>query len=71
MDPLESAKRNSEKIQELRQELDRLRGIIFAASQGIAGKLLDEELLSDSPVGLPIRRRSFQIKLWLPGRDFD
>jgi hypothetical protein len=48
MDPLKSAKSNADKIQELRDELDRLKGIIFA-SQGIGGKLLDQDVANRSP----------------------
>lgn len=48
MDPLKSAKSNADKIQELRDELDRLKGIIFA-SQGIGGKLLDQDVTNPSP----------------------
>ena len=46
MDPLKSAKSNADKIQELRDELDRLKGIIFA-SQGIGGKLLDQDVTTN------------------------
>jgi hypothetical protein len=45
MDELEAAKRHSQKIVDLRDQLDRLRNLVFANTSGICGGLLDDDFV--------------------------